>query len=246
MVPVKAVKEDLVTDAKQLIYVPVASADTYGSVKLGDDFKLVDGKLTQKRASGSKTFSGVADSDADIKLQLEAQEVDVLEHDLYINTINGNMYQYFQIGDGYVWIKISNVKGPAGDFKISKVYASVAEMNRNFATDGLPEGALVVIETGNVEDEDNAKLYVKGSNSYEYLTDMSGSQGVRGPQGEQGPVGPQGPTGPKGEAATVDAALSTTSENAVQNKIITAEINTIKNSLGNIDSLLDAINGEVI
>lgn len=264
MVPTKGVKEDLITDAKKLIYVPVATAETFGSVKLGDDFKLVDGKLTQKRASGSQTYSGVADSDADIKAQLEAQEAVVLEHDLYVNTINGNMYQYFQVGESYEWIKISNVKGPAGDFKISKVYASIAEMNRNFATDGLPEGALVVIETGNVQDEDNAKLYVKGANSYEYLTDMSGSQGVQGPKGEQGPVGPQGPIGPQGPqgevgpqgatgpqgpvgpGATVDAALSTTSENAVQNKIITAEINSIKSSLGDIDSLLDKINGEVI
>lgn len=246
MVPVKAVKEGLITETKQLIYVPVATAETYGSVKLGDDFKLVDGKLTQKRASGSKTYTGAADSDEDIKLLLAQQDKVVLEYDLYINTINGNLYQYYQTGNDYTWIKISNVKGVPGDFKISKVYASVNEMNNGYSIDGLPVGALVVIETGNVEDEDNAKLFVKGDNNYEYLTDMSGATGVRGPQGEPGPIGPQGPTGPKGDSASVDAEMSLTSQNALQNKVITAEINAIKTSMGEINSLLDDINGEVI
>lgn len=97
-------------------------------------------------------------------------------------------------------------KGEKGDpFSIAKVYTSVAEMNSGYATDGVPQGGFVVINTGNVEDEDNAKLFYKGKAKYEYLTDLSGAKGMTGPQGEtgatgkQGPVGPQGETGAKGE-----------------------------------------------
>lgn len=104
-------------------------------------------------------------------------------------------------------------QGPAGQgFTISKIYSSVDAMNSGYATDGVPIGGFILIDTGNTEDPDNAKLYVKGDTSYVYLTDLSGSQGIKGdtgpqgpegpqgPQGIQGPEGPQGPTGPQGPA----------------------------------------------
>lgn len=95
---------------------------------------------------------------------------------------------------------IQGVKGDKGDpFAIAKTFASVAEMNEGFATDGVKEGQFVMIDTGNVEDEDNAKLYVKGSASYTYITDLSGATGLQGPQGEQGSQGLQGPKGDQGE-----------------------------------------------
>ncbi len=75
-------------------------------------------------------------------------------------------------------------KGDTGDaFSVSKVYSSIAEMNAGYATDGVKVGGFVVIDTGNVEDEDNAKLFVKGNAQYDYLTDMSGAQGIQGPRG---------------------------------------------------------------
>lgn len=96
-----------------------------------------------------------------------------------------------------------NIKGPEGpqgprgeDFRVDKIYSSVDEMNAGYATDGLPENSFVLINTGNVEDEDNAKLYVKGPERYEYLTDLSGAAGIQGPEG---PAGPKGDTGPQGE-----------------------------------------------
>ena len=91
-------------------------------------------------------------------------------------------------------------KGEKGDpFSIAKVYKSVAEMNSGYAADGVPQGDFVVINTGNVEDEDNAKLFYKGTAKYEYLTDLSGAQGMTGPKGETGATGKQGPVGPQGE-----------------------------------------------
>ena len=103
------------------------------------------------------------------------------------------------------------IQGPKGDkgdaFEVAKIYASVEEMHAGFASDGVAANRFVLIDTGNVEDEDNAKLFVKTETEYRYLTDLSGAQGIQGPQGVQGekgdtgatgPQGPQGPEGPQG------------------------------------------------
>lgn len=110
-------------------------------------------------------------------------------------------------------------KGDKGDpFAIAKTFPSVEAMNAGFATDEVKEGQFVLIDTGNVEDEDNAKLYVKGQSSYTYITDLSGATGMTGPQGLRGETGPagkdgakgdkgeQGPAGPAGEAGPAGPA----------------------------------------
>ena len=75
------------------------------------------------------------------------------------------------------------LKGDPGDkgagFSIARSYPSVAAMNAGHATDDVPLGGFVIIES-NVDDPDNAKLYYKGEHAYVYLTDMSGSQGIQG------------------------------------------------------------------
>lgn len=98
-------------------------------------------------------------------------------------------------------------KGDTGEpFRIKKTYSSVAEMNAAFATDEVLEGQFVVIDTGNVNDEDNAKLYVKGKTSYSYITDLSGADGLTGPPGPQGQAAGFGmPT------ATIDSSVGTPS-----------------------------------
>ena len=95
-------------------------------------------------------------------------------------------------------------KGEKGDpFTVSKVYPSVAEMEADFDNENVPEGAFVVIETGNVDDEENARLYIKGADKFSFVTDLSGAQGMQGPQGPEGPQGPRGYTGPKGDAYSI-------------------------------------------
>lgn len=105
------------------------------------------------------------------------------------------------------------VKGDKGDkgdpLSIVKTYSSIAEMNSSYGTDGVPIGSLVAIDTGNVEDEDNAKVYLKGELSYVYVTDLSGMQGIQGPQGPQGPQGVQGPKGDKGDPSKVYKCVRT-------------------------------------
>lgn len=100
-------------------------------------------------------------------------------------------------------------EGPAGErgeqgergapFAIAKIYASQDAMNAGYATDGVAAGGFVLIETGDVNDEENARLYVKGESRYEYVTDLSGAPGIQGPEGKQGPQGEPGPTGPEGK-----------------------------------------------
>lgn len=75
-----------------------------------------------------------------------------------------------------------NLTGKA--FQIKKVFASVSAMN---ATDAntFAENDFILINTADVEDSDNAKLYVvalneHGQKFYSYLVDMSGFRGFTG------------------------------------------------------------------
>lgn len=75
-------------------------------------------------------------------------------------------------------------KGERGDpFMINRTYPSVAAMNADFGNANVPLFAMVLIDTGNVEDEENAKLYIKNTTGFQFLTDLSGAQGIQGPQG---------------------------------------------------------------
>lgn len=111
---------------------------------------------------------------------------------------------------------VQGIQGPKGDpgepFKIAKIYESVVAMNAGYATDGVSIGGFVMIDTGDVNDADTGKLYCKGDTAYQYICDLSGSQGIQGPPGPQGPQGPTGPQGiqgvqgPQGDAGATGPA----------------------------------------
>ena len=102
---------------------------------------------------------------------------------------------------------IQGIQGVAGkDFSISKTYPSITAMNNDISNVG--EGNFVMIAS-NVEDEDNSKLFVKSSNKFVYLTDLSGSTGMKGEQGPQGIQGPQGEQGPQGPQGLTGQGVST-------------------------------------
>lgn len=109
------------------------------------------------------------------------------------------------------WVKLGNIKGPKGDpgdtgpkgepgpkgdpgtpFRFKKTYPSIAAMNEDKGT--LLEGDMVLIAS-NVEDEDNAKIFVKSGTEMTYVVDLSGATGI------------QGEPGPKGETPTVQFKL---------------------------------------
>ena len=73
-------------------------------------------------------------------------------------------------------------KGDKGDpFTVKKTFASIAAMMEYAGTD-VVEGDFVVISS-DTQDPDNGKLYIKTSDSYQYLTDLSGAQGMKGDDG---------------------------------------------------------------
>lgn len=73
---------------------------------------------------------------------------------------------------------------PGDPFVIAKTFASVAEMQAYTGTD-VRVGQFVVISS-NEEDPDNAKMYVKTSSGWSFITDLSGAQGIQGPRGYTG------------------------------------------------------------
>jgi len=94
---------------------------------------------------------------------------------------------------------------PGKPFQIAKTYPSIEAMNADYNNLDIEIGQFVIIDTGNVDDVDNAKLYLKGSTGYTYLTDLSGAGGMQGPQGVQGIQGVQGEAAGFGNiTATVD------------------------------------------
>lgn len=83
-------------------------------------------------------------------------------------------------------------------FAIKRSFASVAAMQAYTGSDVALYDFVVI--ASNVDDPDNAKLYMKnGSSSWMYITDLSGAQGIQGPEGPRGIQGPQGIQGPKGD-----------------------------------------------
>ena len=157
----------------------------------------------------------------------------LLAGDIWINSSNYNLYVY--TGTSFPSSPNANIKGAKGDqgaagvkgdtgaqgakgekgdkgdpFTVSKTYSSVEAMNSGFASDGVPQGGFVVIDTGNVEDEDNAKLYMKGESEYTFITDLSGAAGIKGEKGDKGETGAAGTNATiTGATATVDNTTGT-------------------------------------
>ena len=135
------------------------------------------------------------------------------------------VFGFSQLAEAPDTVQVFEEKVTEDVIVIQKEYESVEAMNLAAATDGVPEGGFVLISS-NVEDPDNAKLYVKGADGYELKADLSGATGtngvtpllrISGSTGmwevsydagaaweslgvkAQGPQGEQGEQGPQGE-----------------------------------------------
>lgn len=132
-------------------------------------------------------------------------------------------------------------------FQIKKTFASVSAMTSYTGTD--IEAYDMVMITSDVEDPNNARLYMRNSTNsgWTYITDLSGAQGIQGPSGPQGVGiastslvnyqlkvtytdgstqtlspsirGPQGPRGEKGEKGDPGAGGSTLQYDSEQDKL---------------------------
>lgn len=97
--------------------------------------------------------------------------------------------------------------GPAGiGFTIAKTYSSLANLQADVTPTGISAGQFAIINTLNVEDVDNSKLYLWTGVEYQYMSDLSGAQGIVGPTGAQGLQGEAGPTGSQGDVGPTGAA----------------------------------------
>lgn len=93
-----------------------------------------------------------------------------------------------KIVDGDWWIYDYDTKqyvntgiAAIGDaFTYKKEYPSVEAMEADWGTADVKLGEYVLINTGNVEDPDDAKVYLKTQEGWKFIVDLSGVQGIQG------------------------------------------------------------------
>lgn len=66
------------------------------------------------------------------------------------------------------------------DFTYKKEYPSVEAMEADWDTADVKLGEYVLINTNNVEDPDDAKVYLKTQEGWKFIVDLSGMQGIQG------------------------------------------------------------------
>jgi hypothetical protein len=120
------------------------------------------------------------------------------------------------VSNGTSWTSAAGLAGPTGPaglgFTIAKTYSSVAALTADTAPTGIVSGQFALIDTNDINNAENSRLYVWNGTSYTYTSDLSGAQGIVGPTGPQGTNGTigtngaQGPTGPTGAQGSAGAA----------------------------------------
>ncbi|MBS7122739.1 MAG: hypothetical protein KH086_00005, partial [Coprobacillus sp.] len=65
-------------------------------------------------------------------------------------------------------------------FTYKKEYPSVEAMEADWGTADVKLGEYVLINTNNVEDPDDAKVYLKTQEGWKFIVDLSGMQGIQG------------------------------------------------------------------
>lgn len=132
--------------------------------------------------------------------------------------VDGNWYIYDYVNDTY---QDSGINAVGDAFTIVKTYPSIQAMEDDYNNPEVKIGQFVMIDTGDVENEEDSRLYLKGDTEWKFISDLSGAQGIQGLsayqvavqhgfegteaewlislKGEQGEQGIQGIQGPQGE-----------------------------------------------
>lgn len=135
--------------------------------------------------------------------------------------VDGNWYIYDYAKDTY---QDSGINAVGDAFTIVKTYSSVQAMQDDYNNPEVKAGQFVMIDTGDVENEEDSRLYLKGDTEWKFISDLSGAQGIqglsayqvavqhgfegteaewlislKGEKGETGPKGDKGNTGEKGD-----------------------------------------------
>lgn len=134
--------------------------------------------------------------------------------------VDGNWYIYDYAKDTY---QDSGINAVGDAFTIVKTYPSIQAMQDDYNNPEVKTGQFVMIDTGDVENEEDSRLYLKGNTEWKFISDLSGAQGIqglsayqvavqhgfegteaewlislKGEKGETGPKGDKGDTGEKG------------------------------------------------
>lgn len=141
--------------------------------------------------SNANTATNSAYAAAEAADAAKEAATEVAGHPTYVGTDN-YVYAWNTVTKSYDRTNIY-VKGEA--FNISKVYDSVSALEADTGNADIKEGAFVLVNTNDVENPDNARLYVKvknpdGTYRYNFLVDMSGAIGFTGktPQFTKGTI----------------------------------------------------------
>lgn len=135
--------------------------------------------------------------------------------------VDGNWYIYDYVKDTY---QDSGINAVGDAFTIVKTYPSIQAMQDDYNNPEVKIGQFVMIDTGDVENEEDSRLYLKGDTEWKFISDLSGAQGIqglsayqvavqhgfegteaewlislKGEKGETGPKGDKGDTGEKGD-----------------------------------------------
>lgn len=91
--------------------------------------------------------------------------------------VDGNWYIYDYVKDTY---QDSGINAVGDAFTIVKTYSSVQAMEDDYNNPEVKAGQFVMIDTGNVENEEDSRLYLKGNTEWKFISDLSGAQGIQG------------------------------------------------------------------
>jgi hypothetical protein len=109
----------------------------------------------------------------------------------YTGSFGAQGYQGFQGDTGYTGsFGAQGYQGESGlGFTIAKTYASVAALTADTAPTGIIAGQFAIINTSDVENSEDSRLYLWNGSTYTYVSDLSGAQGIKGEIGYTGSKG---------------------------------------------------------
>lgn len=132
--------------------------------------------LANTAAETAEESAQEADKQALAAKGAAADAQDTADHPTYIGA-DYHVYRWNKEAKAYDKTDIF-VKGDA--FSIKKVYPSIPDMNADLDNPEIKEGDFVLINTNDVEDPDNAQLYIRTETGFRFLVDMSGAIGFTG------------------------------------------------------------------
>ena len=140
--------------------------------------------------------------------------------------VDGNWYIYDYAKDTY---QDSGINAVGDAFVIVKTYPSIQAMQDDYNNPEVKKGQFVMIDTGDVENEEDSRLYLKGNTEWKFISDLSSAQGIQGLSAYQVAVqhgfegteaewlislkGDKGDTGEKGEKGDPGSDASVTKQN---------------------------------